>query len=489
MSRLNKIKQSIATANNYGKLMVLIGLLVGIPLIILPFYPEEINYAPSFLIPSMLTVAIGVLTCYFMPNRDEQDVEWVSSIHKGGRTVLFIWIFASFIGSVPFIISRELSFIHALFESVSGWSTTGLTVADVTVMPHVFLFYRSFMQYCGGLGFILIISMIFQGKQAMNMYSAEGHLDRIKPNLRHTAQTIFVLYNGFLFIGIFLYVVFGMELFDAICHTMSALSTAGFTTKAGSIGEYNSYPIETVTIILMIIGCTNFGVLLLLVQGKFRQMFKISEVRFLVGVITVFVTLSAISLVKETGVGIVEGVHDAFFGVVTIFSTTGYSTMDYSSWPPFALGLAMLLMIIGGSTGSTAGGIKLIRTYLLIRITKNNIHKRFSARQVVTAPSFYGLQGKVHIDETIVNDTIGFISCYMAVLIFGTLAITVTEGCSLFDAMFEFASAFGTVGISNGLTNAGTKTATLIIEMIGMILGRLEIFIVMAGFFSIRSLK
>jgi trk system potassium uptake protein TrkH len=175
---------------------------------------------------------------------------------------------------------------------------------------------------------------------------------------------------------------------------------------------------------------------------------------------------------------------ESLFGVVTTFTTTGYSTMSYAHWPPFALGLLMVLMIVGGSVGSTAGGIKLLRTYLLIRITKENVRSRLSPARRITAPVYYRAQGKMPIDNALIKDTVGFVACYMGVFIAGTLLLTLTAGCPLFDAMFEFASAFGTVGISNGLTNAGASVGSLFILMVGMILGRLEVFIVFIGIFS-----
>lgn len=478
----------------YGKLMLLIGCLIMIPILVLPFYPEEAKYAVSFIIPSLTSIALGLLSCrrWGNKNREQNETsEWQSSLQKGSLPVLFAWCFGFLAGAVPFMISGQLGFVHALFESVSGWTTTGLTVADVTKMPHIFLFHRSFMQYCGGLGFILMLLMLVGDKQAVSLYNAEGHPDRLMPNLKRTVHTIFMIYNGFLVLGTLVYRILGMELFDSICHTMSALSTAGFTTQANSIGTYGSFPIEATTIVLMLIGSTNFAVLLLLTRFKFKKMLKVSELRFMFGLIAIFVPLAGFSLMSNMGMGFFESMHNALFGVVTTFSTTGYSTMNYAGWPPFALGLIMVLMIIGGSIGSTAGGIKLSRAYLLLRIARTNIKRRLSPSRNVTAENYYRAQGKVPIDHFLIVDTLGFVFCYMAVFIIGTLLITLTEESSLFDAMFEFASAFGTVGISNGLTNPSTGTLTLIIEMVGMVLGRLEVFIVFigmsAGISNVRS--
>ncbi len=484
------MKNYILNSSTYGKLILLIGLLIAFPVIVLPFYPEEIEYLPAFLLPALITFILGIVVCILSPQKEEKSTEWQSNLQRGSLPVLFAWCFSFFIGALPFVFAGELSFILALFESVSGWTTTGLTVADVAAMPHIFLFHRSFMQYCGGLGFIIVIIMLIHGKQSMSLYSAEGHADRLMPSLKKTARAFSSLYLGFLVMGTLAYRIFGMGLFDAVCHTMAALSTAGFSTKANSIGEYGSMPIEIVTVILMLIGATNFAVLFLMVKRKFKQMFRISELRFMLGLVLVFTIFCMIPLMREMHMGFGESFMDSLFGVVTTFSTTGYSTMNYSVWPSFGIGLIMLLMIIGGSTGSTAGGIKLARAYLLIRITRENIVKRISPDRQITSPSYHKVQGKTLIDDAIIKDTLGFIACYAGVFMMGTLLITLTADCSLEAAMYEFASAFGTVGISNGLTNAGTDNGTLIIEMIGMLLGRLEIFIVFIGVYSgFKSLK
>jgi trk system potassium uptake protein TrkH len=204
----------------------------------------------------------------------------------------------------------------------------------------------------------------------------------------------------------------------------------------------------------------------------------------MIGLLLVFVPLAAFSLTSKTGLSFSESLMKSLFGVVATFTTTGYSTMNYALWPPFALGLLMALMIIGGSAGSTAGGIKLIRTYLLIRITKENVRSRLSSARQISAPTYYRVQGKTPIDNALIKDTVGFVACYMGVFIAGTLLLTLTADCSLFEAMFEFASAFGTVGISNGLTSAAASAASLLILMAGMILGRLEVFIVFIGIYS-----
>ena len=477
------MKRYVIHGNTCGKLVLLIGLLLAVPLLALPFFPSEAHYASAFLIPSLASVVLGAFLCV-LSKQDDNNLQWRHTIQNGSLTVLFAWVYGFFAGALPFAISGQLSFVRSLFEAVSGWTTTGLSVMDVAVTPHIFLFHRGFMQFCGGLGFVLMIIMFVQGKQSMNLYNAEGHPDKLMPNLKKTAQTIATMYLAFLAAGTSAYRLAGMPLFDGVIHAMCALSTGGFSTKLNSIGEYNSVPIEIITIALMLIGTTNFAVLQLLVKRKFRRAFRVSEVRFMLVLLAIAIPIVAFSLASGLGLSLGESLRRASFDVTSALSTTGYSTMTYGNWPPFAVGMLILLMLIGGGIGSTAGGIKLSRIYLMLRMAGQNIRRRLSPARGVTVSYYHKAQGKTPVDGQLTADTTGFVICYLGIYVIGTLLLTLTADCTLSEAMFEFASALGTVGLSIGLTGPATETATLVVEMVGMILGRLEIFIVFIGIHS-----
>ena len=476
--------------SNRGKLMIMIGLLVIAPLAILPFYPQELGYAVYFLLTGLLSILAGGLVCVFGKRETYFSADRLTAQRHSNNTVLFTWFWGIAVGAMPFFLSGQLRLVQSLFESVSGWTTTGLSVMDVTQTSHIFLFYRSFMQYCGGLGFVMMMVMLVSGKRSMDLFNAEGHPDKLMPNLKQTAQTIFEMYIIFLILGTAAYMVCGMPLFDSLCHAMCSLSTGGFSTKLGSIGEYHSLSIEIVTIVLMLIGTTNFAVLLLLLRGKWRQAAKVSEVRFLFLLLLVFVPLMGLSLSRELGMGFGEGLRHGLFNASSALSTTGYATMPYESWPAFPIGLMILLMLIGGGIGSTAGGLKLTRVYLILRLTGQNIKRKLLPQRCVDTPTYVKAQGKTKIDGELCSDTVAFVGCYLLLFIAGALLLTLTAGCGLEAAMFEFASALGTVGLSIGLTGTATNNATLIVEMLGMILGRLEIFIVLTGaYYGLHEIK
>ena len=479
------IKRKLSKCSSIGKLMILIGFFVIFPVLIMPVYMQDKEFAPAFIIPGLASIVLGLLVCVFSNKDHSKKSSWRDSVRKSSLTVIFAWLWGVLIGAFPFYLGGQLTFVRSLFEAVSGWTTTGLSTMDVSITPMIYLFHRSFMQYCGGLGFILMMMVIITNKQSMELYSAEGHPDRIMPNIRKTSRMIFFIYNFCLVVGTIAYRIAGMPVFDGVCHAMCSLSTGGFSTKLGSIGEYNSVAIEVITIILMIIGTTNFAALILLAKGRIKAFVNISEVRFMCVIFAIFIPLTAWSLSDGLNISFLEGFRKAAFDITSALSTSGYSTMSYETWPQAAITIMIIMMLIGGGMGSTAGGLKLSRVYLLLRMTMTNIKRRLSPSNDVEAPYYVKPQGKTAITKEIVEDTIGYFVTYMFIFLTGSILITITADCSITAAMFDFSSAIGTVGLSLGITNPMTNNATLIIEMVGMLLGRLEIFIVLTGIVSL----
>ena len=477
------MKHHAMGASVIGKLMILIGLLVAAPLLILPWYPEDRIYFWDFLLPGGGSVLLGLIIGALLPSRSSGTgfVGWRTSMGRSSLTVLFAWGWGVVIGAVPFVLGDQLRGVQALFEAVSGWTTTGLSTMDVEKTTPIFLFHRSFMQYCGGLGFIMVMILFISNKYAMNLYSAEGHPDKIMPNIKRTAQAIFCIYNGCLAAGSVAYRLAGMNWFDSICHCMCSLSTGGFSTKLQSIGAYDSLAIELITIVLMLIGTTNFAALILLATGKFRSFFRVSEVRFMFLVLALMIPPTALSLSRGLGVSFGEGLRRASFDVVSAMSTTGYSTMSYDQWPQFAIAMLILAMVMGGGIGSTAGGLKLARVYILLRMAWLHLQERLQPSRTVRAPYYWRANIKSPLDKELQEDTTGFFLSYLLLFVLGTLALTVAADCTITEAMFDFASSLGTVGLSIGITGPQTGDGALIVEMIGMLLGRLEIFIVLVG--------
>ncbi|MDD8049213.1 MAG: potassium transporter TrkG [Thomasclavelia sp.] len=455
-----------------GKMMILEGLILVVPVLIIPFYFQERKLIWMFLLPAFVSIALGYLVCKCKRNPKKLN---------SNRFVVGAWMYGFILGAIPFYLYGNLNFVQATFESVSGFTTTGLSVLNVVKTPQIFLFYRSFLQYVGGLGFVMMMLVFIQSKHSVTLYEAEGHPDRLMPNIGKTAKVILEMYSFFLVIGSIAYVIAGMNIFDSVIHTMCALSTGGFSNRLTSIGYYNSVPIEVITVILMIIGTTNFSLLLLLFRGKLKEFTRSSEMRFLVGLVGIFVPIIALFL-ASSGSGVLYSIRQAFFNAFSALSTTGYATSDYNTWPQVGIVLLILLMIIGGGIGSTAGGIKLGRICIVLKNLWRNIKlKVLPDRSVLLCHYNRGVENEVLSDDR-VEEASTYAQTYLIIYVIGTILLSYFAGCSILKGAFEFASSLGTVGLSIGVTSIHTSSICLIIEIIGMILGRLEIFAIFKVF-------
>jgi trk system potassium uptake protein TrkH len=464
----------IKNANVYSKILLTIGALNFVPLFVLFFYPGEdlFRYVLSFTLPGTLLCLSGFLCARLFPQKAETIGEYETSLQKGSLPVLFAWGVGILSGALPFII-YGISVTESVFESTSGWTTTGITIfEDIESFPHIFLFHRAFLQYCGGLGLIFMLLLFAQGKQASLLFSAEGHNEKFTPSLKQTAHTIFAVYNIFLALGIFLYVIFGMDLFDAVCHTMSAISTAGFSNKTEGLAFFDNPGVEYVTVLLMLLGSTSFSVITFLGRLQFKKVIQDIEVKFMLFLVVIPFILWGFS-------------RKNLLNIVSLFSTTGFADGNLYQAPAFEFVTIILLMLIGGSVGSTSGGIKILRVYLLFRITKESIRRKVVSPSRVLPRNYSKVSGFRKIDENTVYDTIGFIVTFFAIIVIGTIILILTENCTAKAAFFEFVSAFTNTGISSGLTNINANFGTLITIMVAMILGRLEMFIVFIGFYTL----
>lgn len=452
-------------------------LLAGIslaPALSVLYYQDELRYVVYFLIPAGITAAAGLLL-----HRTKQMGRTGSTPTRQHDVVVVvaIWLYAFLIGALPFWLSGQLTWLPALFESVSGWTATGFTTIDVSKTPHIFLLYRSWMQFCGGLGFVLLILLFAGGRNAMKLFSAEGHPDKLEPSLINTARLTMKIYLSGTGMGALLYRMFGMSWFDALNHAMSAMATGGFSTKLDSIGYYHSVPIEVVTMVLMLIGGTNFAILALLFKRRRKEFAKVGEIRFaavLIGIATVGLTLVSVYSVYAH---LTEAVRAALFHSISAITSTGFLLDDTVVWPSSMRMLLILLMLIGGGGGSTAGGMKYSRVYLLWNSFWWRLEQKFMPERSVRQISVYRAEGKTPVSQTELAETHHFAVMYLTTFLLGSFLLTL-GGASLEQAVFDFASALGTIGLSTGLTTADTSHYILMVQLVGMILARLEIYIV-----------
>ncbi len=464
---------------NLGSLFQGFTFIILFPIIFVIFYPKELPNVQYFLEAALISFLVGLLFKE-LAGISKQQASLVM-IQEGAVIVLFSWIGVIIISALPFIFAKMLNFSQAIFEATSGWTTTGLTVVNVTKASRLFLVWRSVMQYIGGAGFAIIMVGSIIGPGGFGLYSAEGRTDNILPNIKDSTKMIMVMYLTYAAAGTISYILVGMPPFDAFNHSLTALATGGFSTRAGSIGEFHSAAIEAVTIVLMFLGTTGFGIHYTLWKGNFRAFLKNGEPWLML-----FTTTVATFVIAAKGLGWVfatkmQAFRESLFQVVSALTGTGFSTVDFTAhhWPLFSTGMFILtvLMILGGMMDSTSGGLKQFRVYVTLRLIFDAILKFIRPRNAVrTIVVWKGDKAKV-VDRGMVREILLVFTLYFTTYAIGVTILTL-YGFSLQDSMFEFASALSGVGLSCGVTKPDLALGAMWTLTIGMFLGRLEFLVI-----------
>ncbi len=500
-----------------GLFLFFVGIITLLPLILLIFYPSEVDVLFSFLIPGLASSIVGLFLWQFFIARKER-----AQIAKFQDSVLLVllWILSIIVGAVPFSIrglmhngEGNMNFANALFESTSGYTATGLTVFDFsTSLPgyHLFTMYRSLLLFCGGVGLVLIVTSTISDRYGLKLYTAEGHNDKLMPNLAKSARLILAIYFGYIVLGTLSYFLLGgMELFDAFNHAIAAVATGGFSTKEGGIpeiietGGYNSLtglPINGVAInitsvILMILGATNFLIHLFLIKGKIKNIIRDCEVRFFLLCCIIFIPLFGISIYfdNETSYELWPNILDGAYLFVSTITTTGFMTVNQiKSFGQGVLLLSIVTMIIGGALGSTGGGVKQYRVYLAFKSFYWSIRDRMSPRWKIYPHTVTHLGETREVKKSEIFEAHGYFLLYVVVMITGGIIISIfTNGHGNFyasDCIFEFVSALSGTGLSVGVTGYTDLPAINVaiirtVLAIGMFAGRLEITCIYFAFY------
>ena len=453
--------------------MIVIGVIMMMPLLSLFFDISEWQMSLNFLIPGLILIFTGLSFQKFFKKFEKSQL----ARHQDAVLVVATWVIAILLSTIPLLL-LGYSFTHAAFEITSGYSTTGLSVVDVTQAPKLLLLYRSFLQFFGGVGFVLVLTSAISDKLGMRLYQAEGHNDRLVPNLVKSGRIIMRIYVFYILLGIFFYVIFGMPLFDAINHSISAVATGGFSTKAASIGYYQSLEIEIITMILMILGGTNFFIHLLLFRRKFKDVFSHIELKVFGIIAIVSISFGTLSVMNQMNLAFGESLRISSFQLISAITGTGYQNIDgFIALPSVLYFLIILTMILGAGTGSTAGGIKQYRIGLMAKAQYWQIKDMLSHKKTVRTKFINRLGKKMVIEQEDITQNYMFITTYIVVLLVGSFMIML-YGHSFENSLFEFASTIGTVGLSVGILNASAPNVLLWTGTFGMFLGRLEFYVI-----------
>lgn len=455
---------------------VFAGIINLLPLLAAPFYPAESAVIVNFVIPAAVFIIFGA-ALYLLVRKTG-----AAKLLPGQDTVVVIaaWLVVILSGSIPFMLSGY-TFSEAMFESVSGFTTTGLTVTSVAEAPHILLLHRSLISFFGGVGLVLVITGILGGTYGMRLYNAEGHSDRLLPNLIKSARTILVIYVGYILIGFVLYVAFGMPVFDALNHSISAVATSGFCVNTGGIGAYNSLAIEIITVVLMLLGATNFLIHLMLIRGSFKKALGHYETKTTLVVLGIAVPAATMLICIGNATPFGAGIRTAVFETVSILSTSGFMLRDAAAFGAPLMFLLMILANIGGAAGSTSGGIKQARVGLLAASVYWGVRDKFSdsRRVMVNCLNKFGRREAVSAEQ--VREAVLYVAVYFITLCVGSF-IFMLCGAPLGDAFFEFSNVLSNAGMSAGIAVSGASAAVLWTSIIGMFVGRLEFFVIFMCF-------
>jgi len=437
-----------------GMVFIVVGVLSIAPLLICAYYREP-------LLPFLLVTLIPMLGGMLIARGLKGEIEL--HFRHAAVAAALTYLVASLLGALPFMY-YGMSFLDSLFEAMSGWTTTGLTmIGDVESMPKSLLFWRSFMQWLGGIGVIVLMLVILAGagSAAARLYEAEARRDRIKPRLISTVRLIWWIYLSYTVLGVLLYFLAGMNLFDAINHTMATLSTGGFSTRNMNIQSFSSQSIELVTMLLMLLGATNFLVHYKILTGNRRALLQDVEAR------TLYLLAFAGALILTLRV---PSFRHSLFQAISSISTTGASSIDVSRLDDFSKLLLSFMMMVGASTGSTGGGFKIIRLVIVVKLIWWWMEEKFLPEHAVITKKVSGIEiGAEELQEASV-----FLLLYLFIYSFGVLLLVFT-GYPVVDSIFEVVSAQSNVGLSTGITGVALHSAGKLLLIFDMWIGRLEI--------------
>lgn len=457
-----------------GLFLMTIGLIVLFPLIILPFYPAETNEAWYFGIPGLSAIGVGFLLFLFIKGKKKGRLQGVEDI----ALIIAVWLLAILVAAVPFMMTGKYSFSQAVFETTSGYTTTGLSVVDVANTSHLLLFHRSLTQLVGGVGLVLILTSAISEKSGLNLYLLEGHNDRLLPNLIKSARLIFAIYLLFVVLGSIALVLAGLSVFDAVNNAIGAVATGGFSPNPLSIAGYDSVAVEIIIEVLMFLGSTSFVIHYFFLRGQFKKACFHYEFAVSLSVFAILFPIIAVYMTQYYGGNVGLGLRHGFFEFVSAISGTGFQSVDSIVKLPSPVFFALiLLMICGGQAGSTTGAIKQSRIGLFFLSIYWDIKAKIMKEETVTSHFVTRFGEKTLVSNEELHSAINFVALYVIVLFAGTIALCCC-GYSLQDSLFEFASSLGTVGLGAGIASYSASPAVLWIEIIGMFLGRLEIVII-----------
>ena len=455
-----------------GLILVCEAALLILPMVAGLCYGESVTH---FLITMALSGVLGFLLARVKPYSD------VIYAKDGFVVVSLGWVLMSLIGALPFVLSGDIpNYINALFETVSGFTTTGASILeDVEGLSRGCMFWRSFTHWIGGMGVLVFIMAVLpmSGEHSMHIMRAEvpgPTVGKLVPRVRQTAKILYLIYIAMTLLEMLLLLLGGMSFYDALLHAFATAGTGGFSTKSASIAAFDSLYLEMVIAVFMVLFGVNFNLYFLLLIGRWKDALKSEELHWYLGIIAASVMAITLGISKMYG-GIAAGLRHAFFYVASITSSTGFGTVDFVTWPEYCKWIIVMLMFCGACAGSTGGGIKTSRVIILFKNVACEIRQMIHPRTVTRVQ----LDGK-RVDTDGLKAVSTFFTSFMLLLITGSFLVSLDgyDMATNFSAVLSSLSNIGP-GMSligpTGNYNIFSYGSKLVLTVM-MLIGRLEIF-------------
>jgi len=457
--------------NVIGAVLRFLGMAMLVPLVVALWYGD--NYNP-FLISAVITFIFGIVSGLKTHEIDELP------IRESFAIVAIGWFSVALFGSLPYALS-EIPLLDALFESMSGFTTTGSTILPVIEnCSKSLLFWRSFTQWLGGMGIIVLFLAILPklavaGRDLFRAEVPDPIGDKLRPRLSQTAKILWSVYVGFSVVEVFLLRISGMTFYDALCTTFSTMSTGGFSPHFESIAFFHSSLIEYIVIFFMFVAGANFALHYWMLRGGADHLFRDSEFRLYTGIIFCATLLAVLVLWEQYGI---DSIRLGLFQVVSIITTTGFATADFDTWPSVARVALFLLMFIGGCAGSTSGGLKVVRLLLLVKYGYRELVRSLHPKAILPIRL-----GKQVVPRGVMGAIIAFFILYIFIFAVASLILSAL-GMDTVSAMSAAATTLGNVGPGFDIIGPAANFGSVhpigkLVLVFCMWIGRLEIFTVL----------
>lgn len=468
-------------SNVLGALLTILGsimLLLGFG-----FYLVEYSTLWAFVKAGSITMIVGFIL-WFIKFGNKKQVKK----REGYLIVSLAWFAMVLFGSLPYLFADVTSnYSNVIFESVSGFTTTGATIfTDLETLPKSILLWRSLTQWIGGMGIIVLTVALLPllGIGGIELFAAEAPgptSDKIHPRIQGTAKRLWFIYLGLTVLLILILKLEGMIWWDALNHGLTTMATGGFSTKNNSIAYFDSPLIQYTICLFMFIAGTNYAMIYCGFRGKFRSIWNNDEFRYYLGIVALFMILITAGMIHQSNLPLEAAFRNAIFQVVSLVTTTGFISDDYTAYSPFVTILCFILLFMGACAGSTSGGIKLIRHLAFIKNSVLEFKRILHPRALIPVKI-----NKKIVSNTILSHIMVFLLIYLATFVVGTIIVAsldmdlLSAAGAVATSLGNVGPGIGTVGPVDNFAHIGSM-AKLVLAFI-MLLGRLELFTILVLF-------